>query len=98
MEEQESRETTDPLALPPPEVLREIERKQNERERELAEKRRKSRKSDDDERRDSAAKVIQKNYRGYRARRALKGYGLDPSTRWMEVCVEVLDACSRTLD
>lgn len=33
----------------------------------------------------AAAQMIQKNYRGYRERRQLKGFGLDPSTRWIEV-------------
>lgn len=33
-----------------------------------------------------AAKLIQKNYRGYRARRQLEGMGLDASVRWSEVC------------
>lgn len=32
-----------------------------------------------------AAQMIQRNYRGYRERRQLKGLGLDPSTRWIEV-------------
>jgi hypothetical protein len=32
-----------------------------------------------------AATIIQRNYRGHRDRRALKGHGLDPSTRWLEV-------------
>ncbi|KAI9163159.1 IQ domain-containing protein IQM5 [Paramyrothecium foliicola] len=30
-----------------------------------------------------AARVIQKTFRGYRARREMKGYSLDPSTRWV---------------
>jgi hypothetical protein len=33
-----------------------------------------------------AAETIQRNYRGYRERRQLKGIGLDPSKRWSEVC------------
>ncbi|KAI9758011.1 MAG: hypothetical protein M4579_003247 [Chaenotheca gracillima] len=35
-----------------------------------------------------AAGTIQKNYRGYRERRQLKGLGLDPSTRWTEAIKE----------
>jgi hypothetical protein len=87
MDDQLSKETTDPVALPPPEVLREIERKQDERAKELAQKYGNSTQSEEDARRASAATLIQKSYRGHRARRALKGYGLDPSTRWVEVCV-----------
>jgi hypothetical protein len=30
-----------------------------------------------------AARVIQKTFRGYRARREMDGFGLDPSTRWV---------------
>lgn len=33
--------------------------------------------------RDKAAKVIQKTFRGYRARRELEGYSLNASTRWV---------------
>ena len=32
-----------------------------------------------------AAKIIQRNYRGYRERRQLQGLGLDASARWAEV-------------
>ena len=81
----------DPLALPSVEVLREIERKQRLRAEEIRERRRKQREKnkdaggeDDDGKRSDAATVIQRNFRGHRCRRALKGYGLDPSTRWME--------------
>lgn len=35
---------------------------------------------------EQAAQLIQKNYRGYRARRQLQGMGLDTSSRWSEVC------------
>jgi len=35
---------------------------------------------------EEAAQMIQRNYRGYRERRQLAGMGLDPSTRWVEVC------------
>lgn len=34
---------------------------------------------------EQAAQVIQRNYRGYRERRQLKGIGLSASTRWSEV-------------
>lgn len=32
-----------------------------------------------------AAQMIQRNYRGYRERRQLQGFGLDASARWAEV-------------
>lgn len=98
----------DPFAVPSPEVMREIGRRQDEQAKEIAEKRRrkqlqqqdvvegkKKHEDDDIERRDGAARLIQKNYRGYRARRALMGFGLDPGTRWMELlkdgeCIETL--------
>jgi len=34
---------------------------------------------------EEAARKIQRNYRGYRERRQLKGIGLDASARWAEV-------------
>lgn len=39
----------------------------------------------DSEEREKAAQLIQRNYRGYRARRQLQGIGLDASARWAEV-------------
>ena len=39
---------------------------------------------------EQAAQMIQRNYRGYRERRQLAGMGLDPSTRWMEVCTYLI--------
>ena len=72
----------DPLALPSPEVLRDIAVKQDAKARELAQKWKQQ--YPPDERKD-AAQVIQRNYRGYKARRELQGYGLDPSLRWVDV-------------
>ena len=40
------------------------------------------------EERRKAAKIIQRNYRGHRERRALDGMSLDPSTRWVEAIKE----------
>jgi len=34
---------------------------------------------------EQAAQMIQRNYRGYRTRRQIKGFGLDASSRWEEV-------------
>ncbi|KAL0257384.1 hypothetical protein SLS55_008195 [Diplodia seriata] len=38
-----------------------------------------------------AAALIQRNYRGYKQRRELAGMGLDPSTRWVEYWLEMVD-------
>ena len=70
------------LDLPPPEVLREIEAKQHAKAKEIQARRQLDNSTDE---RDEAAKLIQKSYRGSRTRRALDGYGLDSSTRWVEV-------------
>jgi hypothetical protein len=40
------------------------------------------------ERRRAAASMIQRNYRGHRERRMLKGMSLDPSARWLEAIKE----------
>ncbi|KAI8312842.1 hypothetical protein K4K61_009476 [Colletotrichum sp. SAR11_59] len=37
----------------------------------------------------NAAALIQRNYRGYRVRREMKGFGLDPTTRWMSAIEEM---------
>lgn len=77
----------DPFELPSKEVLKEIERKQNERAKAIRERKAREAKGNGggDEERTSAAEMIQRNYRGHRERRALKGFGLDSGTRWMEV-------------
>lgn len=48
----------------------------------------------DDQQQTDAAQMIQRNYRGYRERRQLKGIGLDASARWAEVCSTVFVCCS----
>jgi hypothetical protein len=40
---------------------------------------------DGDQEQKDAAQMIQRNYRGYRERRQLKGIGLDATARWHEV-------------
>lgn len=74
----------DALAVPSVEILREIEQRQNEKAREIRERRKQQQQQQPNDR-DAAAKLIQKNYRGYRARRTLHGYSLDPDARWVEV-------------
>jgi hypothetical protein len=41
--------------------------------------------SNGEQQQQDAAQMIQRNYRGYRERRQLKGIGLDASARWHEV-------------
>lgn len=41
-----------------------------------------------DEERSKAAELIQRNYRGYRERRQLRGMGMDAGTRWVEALKE----------
>lgn len=41
----------------------------------------------------AAARTLQKSYRGYRARRELKGLNLDPSSRWLEVSTGLIAEC-----
>jgi len=41
-----------------------------------------------DEEKTKAAALIQRNYRGYRERRQMRGMGLDPSSRWIEALRE----------
>lgn len=79
-----TKKTLDPLALPSPEKLRQIEQRQNEKAQEIRARRMQKAAVVDDER-TSAAELIQRNFRGHQARRAMKGYALDPSTRWLEV-------------
>jgi hypothetical protein len=83
---------TDPLALPSPEVLAEIARKQDARAAEIQAARlarRQSKKGEsasvtEEQNRSDAAVMIQRNYRGHRTRRAMEGRSLDPSVRWIE--------------
>ncbi|KAK4499431.1 hypothetical protein PRZ48_009945 [Zasmidium cellare] len=75
------------LDLPSKEALREIARKQEERAKVIRERRQREGKDvgeGQDEESSNAAKLIQRNYRGHRERRALEGYGLSPGTRWLE--------------
>ena len=66
------------LEVPSQEKMNEIAQVQQQKEGEWESKRRKS----DATERDKAAELIQRNYRGYRERRIMKGMSLSPSTRW----------------
>lgn len=93
-QQQQQQQHSDPDPFPPPEKLREIAAKQDERAREIKERRATelqqtlSPQCSTAEREDAAAHVIQRHYRGYRDRRALKGYRLDPSLRWVDAVKE----------
>jgi hypothetical protein len=80
----------DPLALPAPDVLAEIARKQDARAAQIRAARtaRWDSKDGEEQSRRNAATLIQKNYRGHRTRRAMQGRGLDPSVRWIEALKE----------
>ena len=71
----------DPLRIPDFQELREIAAKQDTKQKEIEA----ARKSQDVGQEQLAAETIQRNYRGYRTRRQLKGIGMDSSTRWIEV-------------
>ena len=70
-----------PLRIPDVQELREIAAKQDAKKKEIDA----ARKTQDVGQEQQAAERIQRNYRGYRTRRQLKGIGLDSSTRWIEV-------------
>ncbi|KAK5015957.1 hypothetical protein LTR60_002274 [Cryomyces antarcticus] len=70
--------------LPSKEVLREIAAKQDAKQKEI-QSHKPSQKVDEQR---EAAEMIQRNYRGYRERRRLQGFGLDPQTRWIEAVKE----------
>lgn len=86
------------LVVPPPETLRLIAEKQDAKAAEIATRRREERERKEQKQhekqgspsleRNAAAELIQKNYRGYRTRRQLRGYGLDPSSRWVQLMKE----------
>ena len=69
------REYLEDLTVPSKENLRRIDSTQRRKEVEV------DRKYGHEE----AAKIIQRNYRGFRVRRELQGLSLNPSSRWAEV-------------
>lgn len=62
---------------------------QDEKERDVLKKYQPTKQPQDDKQlqhqESAAARVLQRTYRGHRERRQLRGMGLDPSTRWIEV-------------
>ncbi|KAI7360239.1 hypothetical protein KC320_g255 [Hortaea werneckii] len=93
----EADKQSDPLALPSPEKLKEIAAKQDVQAQKIRERRAAqthTRASVATERRTNAAELIQRNYRGYRQRRQMQGYAIDPSTRWLEALKEAKYHCA----
>ncbi|KAF2221746.1 hypothetical protein BDZ85DRAFT_133021 [Elsinoe ampelina] len=84
----------DHYTLPSPERLREIAARQEEAEKQILERRRAERSTDHGaegseeaksrNEQGDAARLIQRNYRGYKARREMRGHGLSPGVRWQE--------------
>jgi hypothetical protein len=99
MDTPQDNKSSDPLALPAPEVLAEIARKQEARAAEIRAARvaRRQSKNGEEQERDKAAVMIQRNYRGHRTRRAMQGRGLDPSVRWIEALKEGVSYGSDTV-
>ncbi|KAH0385791.1 hypothetical protein KCU92_g3274, partial [Aureobasidium melanogenum] len=76
--------------LPPKEKLREIAARQDAKEKEIKEARarRLSTCNQPPNQQETAAETIQRNYRGYRDRREMRGLGLSASTRWFDAVQE----------
>ncbi|KAG9642901.1 hypothetical protein KCU84_g14357, partial [Aureobasidium melanogenum] len=76
--------------LPPKEKLREIAARQDAKEKEIREARarRSSKCNQPSNEQEAAAEIIQRNYRGYRERREMRGLGLSASTRWFDAVQE----------
>ncbi|KAK1247262.1 hypothetical protein MKX07_002171 [Trichoderma sp. CBMAI-0711] len=78
-----SREQFERIAHLQEEKEEEIRQRVKEQKRRSHQESRRSLQSDRSDERSDAARVIQKTFRGYRARRAMDGFTLDPSTRWI---------------
>ncbi|KFY27606.1 hypothetical protein V493_03400, partial [Pseudogymnoascus sp. VKM F-4281 (FW-2241)] len=84
-------EYIDSLTVPPASELARIESVQIQKEDEKLRNSNGSsdrRFSEEGKGRDAAAELIQRNYRGYRERRQMRGFGLDPGSRWVEAFKE----------
>lgn len=87
---------TQELCPPQPSEMSLIAQTQEKKEHEILKKYKnaESLKDEDFDRKQSeAARTLQKNYRGYRARRELGGLSLDPSSRWVEVSTTLTYGC-----
>jgi hypothetical protein len=85
------KEYLDRLEMPSKEEIERIAQVQEEKEVEAIKKRlseRGEKREGSEEDRRKAAELIQRNYRGHRARRILEGKTLDASTRWVEAVKE----------
>ncbi|KEQ82248.1 hypothetical protein M438DRAFT_301136 [Aureobasidium pullulans EXF-150] len=76
--------------LPSKEKLREIAARQDAKEKEIKEARQRRLSTCDQplDEQEAAAEIIQRNYRGYRQRREMRGLGLSASTRWFDAVKE----------
>lgn len=92
---QNHKEYLDSLHCPTAEMVEHISAVQEQKEKEVIQRRLSQHvaesgqgRSVSDTERESAAGLIQRNYRGHRERRMLNGLSLDPSTRWVEAIKE----------
>merc|ERR1712000_249643 len=82
------------LVPPSPEEFERIKRAQETKEEEIRQRDRQQHRQhrlesqSDHHERTEAARLIQKTFRGHRARRELDGFGLDASTRWISAIRE----------
>lgn len=82
-------EYLDSLIPPTEEEIKQISSVQEAKEEEIMRKRMSLGNPDlSDKERAKAASMIQRNYRGYRERRQIRGMGLDPGSRWIEALRE----------
>ncbi|KFY20882.1 hypothetical protein V491_03347, partial [Pseudogymnoascus sp. VKM F-3775] len=78
----------DSLPVPPASELARIESVQIKKEDEKTHRILSAERTYSEGDRHAAAEVIQRNYRGYRERRQMRGWGLDPGSRWVEAFKE----------
>ncbi|KAL6852022.1 IQ calmodulin-binding motif protein [Trichoderma novae-zelandiae] len=78
-----SRDQFERIAHVQEEKEEEIKQRVKEQKRRSHHENRRSLQSNRSDERIDAARVIQKTFRGYRARREMSGFSLDPSTRWI---------------
>ncbi|KFY82345.1 hypothetical protein V500_10605, partial [Pseudogymnoascus sp. VKM F-4518 (FW-2643)] len=81
-------EYIDSLPVPPASELARIESVQIKKEDEKTLQSLSAEGESSEGHRYAAAQLIQRNYRGYRERRQMRGWGLDPGSRWVEAFKE----------